>query len=235
MQPIPNWQYDEFHQCGTDYADPSQVARYDERHQRFRRYQQQAQSIIDTLSLHPAHTVIDIGSGTGAFTLYAARRCRKVIAVDVSLAMLEYCRQKAQAANLNNIEFCHAGFLTYQHNDAPVDAIVSVAALHHLPDFWKLIALSRMAQMLKPQGKLYLADVVFTFEPAEYREQFDRLVDGFAASAGEDQRRDLETHIREEFSTTDWILQAMLERVGFTIDHARALDGLLMTVVCTKK
>jgi len=231
MPSIPNWQYDEFRQVGTDYADVHEAERYDERHQRFRNYQQQAQGIIDALQLSSSHTVIDIGSGTGAFALAAAQCCRKVIAVDVSLPMLEVCRRKARQARLDNIEFCQTGFLTYQHNEAPVDAIVSVAALHHLPDFWKLIALSRMAQMLKPGGKLYLADVVFDFDPADYHARIDAIVERLAAV---DQKAEIETHIRDEYSTTDWILQGMLERVGFTIDRVQTIDGLLMTLTCTK-
>ena len=50
--------------------------------------------------------VIDMGCGTGAFALYAAKKCRKIYAVDVSKAMLEYIRQKSQKAGLNNIDFC---------------------------------------------------------------------------------------------------------------------------------
>lgn len=48
-----------------------------------------------------------------------------------------------------NIEFIQSGFLTYEHQSEPVDLIFTKAALHHLPDFWKQIALLRLNQMLK--------------------------------------------------------------------------------------
>jgi putative AdoMet-dependent methyltransferase len=48
--------------------------------------------------------VIDFGSGTGIFAMQAARRCRKVVAVDVSQAMLELARSKAEQALTEKIK-----------------------------------------------------------------------------------------------------------------------------------
>ncbi|MDY6857482.1 MAG: class I SAM-dependent methyltransferase [Thermodesulfobacteriota bacterium] len=59
-----------------------------------------------------------------------------------------------------NVEFYHAGFLTYEHASQPVDAVVTTFAFHLLPDFWKGIALKRLNSMLKPGGKLYIHDVI---------------------------------------------------------------------------
>lgn len=50
-------------------------------------------------------------------------------------------------------EFLPGGFLTYQHQGPPLDAVVTQIALHHLPDFWKQIALLRIFDMLKEGGK----------------------------------------------------------------------------------
>ena len=47
-------------------------------------------------------------------------------------------------------------------------------ALHHLPDFWKQIALTRLYEMLKPGGKLFLADLVFCFKADDYHENIER-------------------------------------------------------------
>ncbi|MEA1893594.1 MAG: hypothetical protein U9N36_00045 [Euryarchaeota archaeon] len=50
---------------------------------------------------------------------------------------------------ISNALYCHGGFLAYEHEAEPADAMVSIVALHHLPDFWKLVALTRAAKMLK--------------------------------------------------------------------------------------
>ena len=55
-------------------------------------------------------------------------------------------------------------FLTYDHAGPPADVVDSRHALHHLPDFWKAMALSRIAGMLRSGGVLRLWDVVYAFE-----------------------------------------------------------------------
>ena len=84
----PDWYYDESLPAGVDYHDVEQVAVYDANHQRFRDYEAGAQAIMDRLALGPDATVLDMGAGTGAFTLHAAPHYRTVYAVDVSAAML---------------------------------------------------------------------------------------------------------------------------------------------------
>jgi cyclopropane fatty-acyl-phospholipid synthase-like methyltransferase len=220
---------------GVDYSDLAQVQAYDEKHQKFRDYEKASQAIIDRLGLGPGDTVIDMGAGTGAFALYAARTCKTVYAVDVSQAMVDYARQKAQKAGLKNIVFCHGGFLTYEHAAEPADAFVSVAVLHHLPDFWKLVGLRRANEMLKPGGRLFLFDVVFPSDIAGYEARFDDWISSFARNVGPDFAVEAETHIRDEHSTYAWIMEGLLERTGFSIDSAEYADGFNATYICTKK
>ena len=90
---IPEWTYDEMKQTGVDYSCMEQVQHYDDMHQRFRDYEKDSDAIIKLLELDSNSTIIDMGAGTGAFALHAAKHCRKVYAVDVSSAMLERCRK----------------------------------------------------------------------------------------------------------------------------------------------
>ena len=142
----PNWQYDEMKLCGVKFDREEFADGYDERHQRFRDYKKEADERIDMLALGLQSTLIDMGCGTGAFSINAASRVGKIYAVDVSRAMLKCASKKVKEAGIKNIEFYHGGFLTYQHCDKPVDAIVSTLALHHLPDFWKFVSLRRLGQ-----------------------------------------------------------------------------------------
>jgi putative AdoMet-dependent methyltransferase len=230
----PNWFYDEMKHCGVDYSDPAQAAEYDRHHEKFRNYQKDAEVILNRLGLGPEHSVIDMGAGTGAFTLHAAQRCKRVYAVDVSQAMLAYCRAKAEAAGLKNILFCHGGFLTYEHTSEPVDAVVSVAVLHHLPDFWKLVALQRVADMLKTGGMFYLFDVVFPSNINGYAAQFDHWVHSIERSVGAVFAREVETHIRDEYSTCAWIMEGLIERAGLRIKSAEYSDSFGSTYLCVK-
>jgi putative AdoMet-dependent methyltransferase len=231
---LPKWFYDEMKHAGVDYADAAQVQDYDARHQKFRDYKKGSAIIIEKLGLGLEHTVIDMGSGTGAFALNAAPKCKHVYAVDVSHAMLDYSRQKAGEMGLQNITFCHGGFLTYEHSFELADAMVSVAVLHHLPDFWKLVGLQRAANMLKPGGRLYLFDVVFRSDMAGYETRFDGWIQSMAEKVGAEFAAEAETHIRDEYSTFDWIMEGLLNRAGFQIDHAEYMDGFSAAYLCTK-
>ena len=228
----PDWFYDEFKHSGVDYADPEQVAVYDQRHQSFRDYKKFTDAVMARLGLGPDATVIDLGSGTGAFALNAAPYNKMIYAVDVSPAMLAYTRQKAGQVGLSNLVFCEGGFLTYKPA-IPVDAVVSSAALHHLPDMWKWIGLLNVSKMLKPGGKFYLFDVVFPMME-DYTGCFNGWVDAFAGQVGREFAAEVETHIRDEFSTFDWVMEGLLRRAGFRIDNAEYNDQLGATYICTK-
>ncbi|MHC4743740.1 MAG: class I SAM-dependent methyltransferase [Planctomycetota bacterium] len=233
MTTQPNWQYDEMKHCGVDYSDVAMVAAYDERHRKFRDYEKEVRATADLLGLDTNQTVVDLGCGTGAFVLHGAKYCRKIHAVDVSEAMLEYCRRQAEDAGIENVEFHHAGLLTYMHSAEPTDAVVSQVALHHLPDLWKTIALKRIYDMLKPNGKFWLVDVVFDFDASDHRKFFDNWVQHAHGDMGEF-AAEFETHIREEYSTHDWILKGMLERTGFKIEQSDTTQAPLATYLCTK-
>jgi putative AdoMet-dependent methyltransferase len=234
MTTMSKWFYDEMKHSGVDYTNPAQVQVYDIRHQTFRDYKKASEVIIEKLNLGREHTVIDMGSGTGAFAINAAPKCKHIYAVDVSQPMLDYSRQKAEQLGIHNITFCHGGFLTYEHQHELSDAIVSVAVLHHLPDFWKLLGLQRAANMLKLRGRLFLFDVVFPSNLTSYETSFNSWIQSMADKAGAEFAAEAETHIRDEHSTFDWIMEGLLQRAGFKIDQAEYADGFGASYLCTK-
>ncbi len=233
MSALPRWFYDELQQTGVDFEDAAQVEVYD-RNQRSSS-EQAEQALIEQLAISAGHSVIDLGAGTGTFAIQACKVGASVHAVDVSPTMLAYAQKKAGAANVQNIEFHHAGFLTYEHQGNPVDFIVTKSAFHHLPDFWKMVGLLRMASMLKPGGILYLRDTVFSFNPSEYHGCIDAWINRMAKPAGEGfTMSDFEMHVREEYTTFAWILEGMLTRAGFAIAQANYLTSEYAEYVCTK-
>ncbi len=230
----PAWYYNELQQVGTDFKAIVQVAAYD-RNQALSRVEAE-QQLVARLGISAGHRAIDIGCGTGTFAIQAALAGAYVDAVDVSQAMLAHSRAKAETAGvLARMQFHHSGFLTYEHSADPVDFIVTKAALHHLPDFWKMVALLRMAKMLKNSGLLYLRDTVFSFQPEEYPTAIDRWIERVAKPAGQGwTAQDFETHVREEYTTFGWILEGMLIQAGFEIETANYLTSEYAEYVCRK-
>lgn len=231
----PGWRFDEMKSCGAKFKSIFCAGKYDKQHRKFRDYEKESKEIMSLLALGSQGTVMDMGCGTGAFAIHAAGYFKKVFAVDISQAMLRCARKKAKTAGLKNVEFCHGGFLTYQHCAESVDAIVSVAALHHLPDFWKLIALKRLAVMLKPGGKVYLFDVVFSFDVTNYGHYLDEWVKSTGEKVGSEFVAEVETHVRDEYSTFDWVMEGLIEKAGFQIEKADYREGFFATYLCTKR
>jgi len=231
----PVWQYDERKFSGVNFGSFLVARYYDRYHGALRDYRREAEQIVAALGLDSSAAVLDMGCGTGAFAIHAAPYYRKIYAVDVAAAMLGCARRKARKAGLTNIEFRRAGFLTYEHTERPVDAVVSVLALHHLPDFWKLVGLHRLASMLQPEGRLYLRDVVFSFDIGDYEACVERFIEQMSAPTGPARPGAAQTHVRDEHSTCGWIMEGLLERAGFQIDQADYKDDFLASYVCTKK
>jgi len=232
MKPMLSWQYDEFQQVGRDYASQSEVDVYDSSHADFRDMKSESKRVLDLLAVQEGSEIVDIGSGTGTFAIEAARRGARVHAVDISQAMLARAKAKAAQEGVSGIAFHHAGFLTYEHPENTADAIASTFAFHHLPDFWKGIALGRIHRMLKPGGRFYLHDVII--EEGRALANIAQFIDRQEQSGGDFLRKDAEGHFRDEHSTYDWVMDGLLSRNGFHVIQKQFDGGVIGTYLCRK-
>ena len=228
------WTVDEVAFAGRENLDPKHVARYDAKEDGGAAAEL---AMLGELGIGSEATVVDLGAGTGQFTLAAAPAVRRVVAVDVSPVMLARLREKLGEGEVGSVETVEAGFLTYEHRGEPADLLYSRLALHHLPDFWKAVALARIAAMLRPGGIFRLADVVFGFEPAAAGVALERWY--ATAERGEVEvewtRAELEEHVRDEHSTFTWVLEPMLERAGLAIERASYSDDQIFAgYVCRR-
>jgi SAM-dependent methyltransferase len=214
----PDWWIDEMASAGPEHLDPGYVVGYD----RKSGYEAAEDlKVLQEYGLNKESVVIDLGAGTGVFALSVAPYCKRVIAVEIAPAMAWVIEGRADGAGIDNVDVVQAGMLSYEHQGDPADFVFSRNVLHHLPDFWKALALSRIADMLNPGGLLRLHDLVYSFDPRDTEAVFEswfanaveRAADGYTA-------RELQTHVRTEHSTFSWLLEPMLERAGFEIQSA---------------
>lgn len=228
----PGWMLDEMAHAGRENLDVDHVALYDDKEDADAATEV---GLLIELGLDERSTVVDLGAGTGQFTVAVAPHCARVVAVDISPAMLGSLRAKIDTAGLSNVEVVQAGFLTYEHGGSPADVVYSRWALHHLPDFWKAMALRRARQMLRLGGVLRLSDIVYSFDPTDADdriEQWCASLPSHSATEGEWVRADIEEHVRDEHSTFTWLLEPMIERSGFRIEDATyAADGFIADYV----
>jgi putative AdoMet-dependent methyltransferase len=112
--------------------------------------------------------------------------------------------------------------------------VITKFALHHLPDFWKVVALVRINRFLQMGGLFYLEDVVFSFQPESYRTAIQQWIDQASASGESFSEKDFEGHVRDEYSTYSWIMEAMIKRTGFTIRKSEFRSPTIARYVCEK-
>jgi ubiquinone/menaquinone biosynthesis C-methylase UbiE len=227
------WMIDELAHAGPEHLDPDFVAGYD----RKQGYPDPAEdlAVLRDHGIGRTSTVVDLGAGTGQFALAVAPEVSRVIAVDVSPVMQAVLGGRAAAAELTNIEWVQAGFLSYRHAGPPADVVFTRNALHQVPDFWKALALDRIARLLRPGGVLRVHDLIFDFQPAEA----DAALDAWLDQAAEDPslgytRDDFAEHVRTEFSTFRWLFEPMLAATGFTIVTAEFDRSIYGTYTCVR-
>ncbi|SYZ72334.1 Ribosomal RNA adenine dimethylase [Candidatus Zixiibacteriota bacterium] len=232
--PQPDWFYDEFRQVGVDYNSIEEVERYDRDASPIRKLNEEVAHITGAINLKEDHTVLEFGCGTGEVTIELAKRCRKVIAVDVAQRMIDYAALKALERGIGNIDFVCSGFLNIERPDREIDAIVTELALHHLPEFWKMIAIRRMYDLLKTGGRLYLMDIILSFDVGHYRAAMDEMVQFTNKFAGPNKAREMVLNLKEEYPSFDWVIEAMLLKAGFKVDSIIRYNGYFAVFVATK-
>jgi SAM-dependent methyltransferase len=226
------WLLDEMAHAGPEHLDEEFIAGYD-RKQGFPDPEPYIAE-FERLGLDGNSVVVDLAAGTGQFALAAARRFGRVIAVDVSPAMVAAIRAKAEPEGLAGLTVEQGGFLSFSPA-GPVDGVFTRHALHQIPDFFKAIALQRIADMLRPGGVLVLRDLIFDFGPAEAAGVFAEWFAGAAADpAAGYTAADYAEHIRTEFSTFRWLLEPMLAAAGFEIVEVSYEGCLYGDYTCRK-
>jgi len=228
-----SWYPDELAHAGAEHLDAAYVATYD----RKAGLEPAAElSLLQRFGLTSTSTLVDLGAGTGTIALAAASVCHRVVAVDVSPAMLSALVRRVAELDIRNVECVQRGFLTYQHAGDAADFVYSRHALHQLPDFWKVIALQRMASFLKPGGILRVRDLFLSCGPDEVQSVIEAGLANAAASADRGwTRAELETHLREEHTTFTWLFETMLEHAGFEIREASYAESRTHTgYVCAR-
>jgi len=112
-------------------------------------------------TLNPGDHVVDVGCGAGIDSFIAARMVGpsgQVVGIDMTPAMLGKARASAEAADVGNVKFREGFGEDLPVSDGWADVVVSNGVLNLMPD--KAVALEQMARVLKPGGRLQIADIL---------------------------------------------------------------------------
>jgi SAM-dependent methyltransferase len=112
-------------------------------------------------SLATGERVVDIGCGAGIDSLIASEMVGhegQVVGVDMTDAMLEKAEASRRRLGRANVEFRRGFGEELPVSDGWADVVISNGVLNLMPD--KLRALREMARVLKPGGRLQVADIL---------------------------------------------------------------------------
>src|SRR6201982_2955494 len=185
-----------------------------------------ARAALNMLGVKKGWRIADIGWGNGVLATEAALMGAEVDAIDISPAMLALAEVYAGDRKAK-IRTQSAGLLSFAYQPNSYDLIVSEFTLHHLPDFWKAVALSRIHGALKPGANFYLRDIVFVSMPDGSERDVEQWAD-FSIKNHGFERDSVVTHMRDEYSTFGWVMERMLTDAGFTLvsaDYPAPLRG----------
>lgn len=113
--------------------------------------------LVEASGVVPGDDVLDVGCGTGYFTsrlAAAAMPGGAVTGIDPSESMIDFCRQKIPG----EISFVTGTAQDLPFDDGAFDVVASSMAIHHVPAEARLAALEEMYRVLRPGGRLLIAD-----------------------------------------------------------------------------
>jgi ubiquinone/menaquinone biosynthesis C-methylase UbiE len=116
---------------------------------------------VDQALIKPGDSVLDVGCGTGEVTLLAKTRAKQgtVYGIDPAPEMIAVARKKAAHKGLE-IDFRVGVIEALPFSDSSLDVVTSSLMMHHLPEDLKARGLAEIYRVLKPGGRLLIADLM---------------------------------------------------------------------------
>lgn len=175
------------------------------------RARRRAELIALSAGLAPGVRALEIGCGTGLFTEMFAQTGADLLAVDISGELLE--RAKARQIPSDRVRFLQGPF-EESVVDGPFDAVIGSSVLHHLD---VRIALTRIHALLRPRGRLCLAEPNM-LNPQVFLERRFRRWFPYVSP--------------DETAFVRWRLQRLLAVIGFTQVSITPFDWLHPATPC---
>jgi ubiquinone/menaquinone biosynthesis C-methylase UbiE len=127
-----------------------------------RRFTETEQTFLMS-KINPSDHVLDMGCGTGRFTIPLAKIAAKVTGLDMSAAMLKIAEEKADRLDLN-IDFHEGDMAHLPFEDHSFDAVVCMLAIMHIPPENRERVFLEASRVLKPGGRIIISAKNSLFE-----------------------------------------------------------------------
>ena len=140
---------------------------------------QQPEKVLEYLGDIENQKVIDIGAGSGYFSVKLAEKGAKVIAADVDDEFQGFIKKRIQENNLSNIETRKIPYDSPGLIEQEVDKVLIVNTYHHIENRTEYF--EKVRQGIKPNGELIIIDF-FKVEtpvgpPVNHKISIDKVID----------------------------------------------------------
>lgn len=116
------------------------------------------QAYFEFIDLHTGDELLDVACGTGEFSVFCARRIKRVHGIDISEGMIELARKLAQTSGLANVAFeCH----DVEHipcADNSFSVVQCRSAFHHMENYSQVF--KEMLRCCEPGGRVAVQDIM---------------------------------------------------------------------------
>ena len=167
------------------------------------REQAALQRLIRAVGDAPSHRVLDLACGPGIVAGAIAPRIGQVIGIDATHEMVRLARQHFEKGRLTNGSFSVASAESVPFDRGRFDQVITRLTIHHFADVPAVLSEAR--RVLRPAGRLIVADVISSADAEESRlhNALERLRDP--------------THVR--MLRAEELLET-IQRSGFSVLHA---------------
>jgi len=117
---------------------------------------------LDQALLKHGESILDVGCGTGGVTIPAKIRVGEngsAAGIDPALEMIAVAHRKAKRAGIE-IDFRVGVIESLPFPDETFDVVTSSLMMHHLPEHLQVKGLAEIRRVLKPGGRILIADMM---------------------------------------------------------------------------
>jgi ubiquinone/menaquinone biosynthesis C-methylase UbiE len=127
---------------------------------------------LDFIEKLPKKSIVaDIGCGNGRHLKPCAKKCKKVIGIDLSKELLDIVKEKLDFEKIKNVTLIHADATNIPNDDESVNAALYIATLHNIKGRNNRIkSLKEIKRILKKNGVALIS--VWSRWQDKYRKQF---------------------------------------------------------------
>lgn len=147
-------------------------------------------------------TVVDVATGAGHVAYAFAPYVQRMVATDITEAMLKLTRKTAGERGIGNMDFVYALAESLPFRDGSLDGLTCRMGAHHFNDVPQFV--QETQRILRPGGWLLLVDTIGD-EDDEADEQVDHL------------ERVRDPSHRRNLKRSGWL--SLVERSGFHVEH----------------